>query len=67
MPGYANVVVGDLLSEVYHLDERIRQYDLRVRTMGKDCTAVKQLMQLMGVGGDHGHRHGGDGGQCPRV
>ena len=27
LPGYANTVVGDLLSEVAHLDERIKQYD----------------------------------------
>lgn len=50
LPGYANVVIGDLLSEVHHLDERIKQYDLHVRTIAKDCTAARQLMQLMGVG-----------------
>ena len=30
LPGYANLVIGDLLSEVSHLDERIKQY-ARVR------------------------------------
>ena len=50
LPGYANVVIGDLLSEVHHLDERIKQYDLYVSRMAKDCTAAQQLMQLMGVG-----------------
>jgi len=34
----------------HHLDERIKQYDLHVRTMAQDCTAAKQLMQLMGAG-----------------
>jgi transposase len=50
LPGYANIVIGDLLSEVHHLDERIKQYDAHVRAMAKDCTAAQQLMQIMGVG-----------------
>ena len=50
LPGYANTVIGDLLSEVHHLDERIKQYDGYVRAMARDCTAAQQLMQLMGVG-----------------
>jgi transposase len=50
LPGYANVVIGDLLSEVHHLDGPIKQYDLHVCRMAKDCTAAQQLMQLMGVG-----------------
>jgi transposase len=50
LPGYANLVIGDLLSEVAHLDERIKQYDVHIRTMARDCTAAQQLMQLMGVG-----------------
>jgi transposase len=50
LPGYANTVIGDLLSEVQHLDERIKQYDRHIRVMAKDCTAAQQLMQLTGVG-----------------
>ena len=50
LPGYANLVIGDLLSEVGHLDERIKQYDAHVRAMARECTASQQLMQLMGVG-----------------
>ena len=50
LPGYANTVIGDLLSEVHHLDERIKKYDRHIRTMAKDCTAAQQLMQLTGVG-----------------
>ena len=50
LPGYANTVIGDLLSEVHHLDERIKQYDAHIRTMARDCTAAQQLMQLMGIG-----------------
>jgi len=50
LPGYANLVIGDLLSEVSHLDERIKQYDKHIGAMAKECTAAQQLMQLMGVG-----------------
>ena len=50
LPGYANTVIGDLLSEVHHLDERVKQYDAHIKAMSKDCTAAQQLMQLMGVG-----------------
>lgn len=50
LPGYANTVIGDLLSEVHHLDERIKQYDQHIRAMAKDCTPAQHLMQLSGVG-----------------
>jgi len=50
LPGWANTVVGDLLSEVAHLDERIAQYDLHIRSMARQSTAAQQLMQLSGVG-----------------
>jgi transposase len=50
LPGYANLVIGDQLSEVSHLDERIKQYDTHVHAMAKECTPAQQLMQLCGVG-----------------
>jgi transposase len=50
LPGWANTVIGDLLSEVHHLDQRIRQYDLHVRAMARECTPAQQLMRLMGIG-----------------
>ena len=49
-PGWANTVIGDLLAEVHHLDERVAQYDAHIRTMARQCTAAQQLMRLMGVG-----------------
>lgn len=49
LPGWANTVVGDLLSEVSRLDERIAQYDRHVYTMAKGNQPVQQLMQLPGV------------------
>jgi transposase len=50
LPGWANTVIGDLLSDVHHLDERIAQYDLHIRTIAKQSTAAQQLMQLTGIG-----------------
>jgi transposase len=49
LPGLANTVIGDLLSEVSRLDERIAQYDLHIRQMAKACEPARQLMQLTGV------------------
>ena len=50
LPGYANLVIGDLLSEVHHLDERIGSTTRTSAPWREDCTAAQQLMQLMGVG-----------------
>lgn len=50
LPGYGNTVIGDLLSEVSRLDERIAQYDLHIRTMARQDVRAKRLMQLAGVG-----------------
>jgi transposase len=50
LPGWANTVIGDLLSKIHHLDQRIAQYDVHIRAMAKQCTPARQLMQLTGVG-----------------
>jgi transposase len=50
LPGWANTVIGDLLSEVHRLDERIAQYDRHVEQIAKQSTPARQLMQLHGVG-----------------
>ena len=50
LPGYANTVIGDLLSDLHHLDERIKQYDIHIKAMARDCTAANRLMQLKGLG-----------------
>jgi len=46
LPGWANTVIGDLLSEVTHLDERIAQYDRHLKQIAKGNEAARQLMQL---------------------
>lgn len=50
LPGYANTVIGGLLSEVSHLDTRIAEYDAHIRAMAKGATPAQQLMRLCGVG-----------------
>jgi transposase len=50
LPGYANLVIGDLLSEVHRLDERIKLYDQHIHAMARECTPAQQLMRLMGIG-----------------
>jgi transposase len=50
LPGWANTVIGDLLSEVSRLDERIAQYDQHITTLARQTPAAARLMQLPGVG-----------------
>ena len=50
LPGWANTVIGDLLSEVHHLDERIAQYDRHIEHLAKESTPARWLMQLPGIG-----------------
>ena len=50
LPGWANTVVGDLLSELHRLDERIAQYDLHIQTIAREDERARQLMRLSGVG-----------------
>jgi transposase len=50
LPGWANTVIGDLLSEVSRLDERIAQYDRHIEQIAKDSEPARQLMRLHGVG-----------------
>lgn len=50
LPGWANTAVGDLLSELHHLDERIGQYDKHVAQMAREDSRAQQLMRLKGIG-----------------
>jgi transposase len=50
LPGWCNTVIGDLLSEVTRLDERIAQYDKHIEAIAKASAPARQLMQLPGVG-----------------
>ena len=50
LPGWANTVIGDLLSELHHLDERIAGYDRHIAAIAREDARAQQLMQLRGVG-----------------
>ena len=50
LPGWANTVIGDLLSELHHLDERICGYDHHVGAIAREDARAQQLMRLRGVG-----------------
>ena len=50
LPGWSNTVVGDLLSELTRLDERIALYDRHIAQMARDDARAQQLMRLHGVG-----------------
>jgi transposase len=46
----SNTVVGDALSELTHLDERIAQYDKYIAQAAAEDPQSRQLMQLSGIG-----------------
>ena len=50
LPGWVNTAVGDLLSELHHLDERIGQYDKHIAQMAREDSRAQQLMRLSGIG-----------------
>jgi len=50
LPGWANIAVGDCLSEVHRLDERLAEYDRHVSQMAGEDERSARLMQLQGVG-----------------
>ena len=50
LPGWANTVIGDLLSELHRLDERIAQYDRHVAQLARQDARARRLMQLPGIG-----------------
>ncbi|MEO8020371.1 IS110 family transposase [Polaromonas sp.] len=50
LPGWCNTVVGDALSELTRLDERIAQYDKHLAHIAKEDEQSRQLMQLRGIG-----------------
>jgi transposase len=50
LPGHANRVIGDLLSELGRLDERVAEYDLLIKEMAREDDRARRLMQLSGIG-----------------
>ncbi len=54
LPGWANTVIGYLLSEVGRLDERIAQYDRHIEQLARESAPTRQLMQTPGGGATTG-------------
>ena len=50
LPGWANTVIGDLLSELHRLDERIAQYDRHIAQIAREDQRAQRLMALPGIG-----------------
>ena len=50
LPGWANTAVGDSLSELHRLDERIAEYERHVVVMAREDDRSLALMQLSGIG-----------------
>jgi transposase len=50
LPGWANTVIGDLLSELHRLDERIVGYDHHIAAIAREDARAQQLTRLRGVG-----------------
>ncbi len=50
LPGWANLAIGDCLSELHHLDERIDQYDRHIGQMAKTDERSQKLMAMPGIG-----------------
>ncbi|MEJ5898427.1 IS110 family transposase [Aquabacterium sp. G14] len=50
LPGWANTAIGDLLSEVHRLDERIAEYDRHIAVMAQADERCRRLMGMPGIG-----------------
>ena len=51
LPGWANTAIGDLLSDLHRLDERVAQYDHHLAQIAREDMRARQLMRLRGIGG----------------
>ena len=49
LPGWVNTVIGDLLSEVHRLDERIAEYDRHVALMARQSSQAQQQFFTINV------------------
>lgn len=50
LPGYCNQVIGDLLNELSHIQDRIAKSEREIQLMAKQDDQAQRLMQLRGVG-----------------
>ncbi|EEG1311933.1 IS110 family transposase [Salmonella enterica] len=50
LPGYCNQVIGDLLNELFHIEEKIKNSEKLIQQLARDNSAAQLLMQFRGVG-----------------
>ena len=50
LPGWCNVVVGDMINHLDQLDERIAQYDRHLIRIARENERARHLMKLAGIG-----------------
>lgn len=50
LPGYCNQVIGELMNELSHIQERIAQSERQIQLMARQDEQAQRLMQLSGVG-----------------
>jgi transposase len=50
LPGYCNMVIGDLMSELSHLQERIAHSEKCIQHLAQQDVQAQRLMKLRGVG-----------------
>lgn len=50
LPGWANLAIGDCLSELHRLDERVAQYDRHLAQQARQDERAQRLMRLRGIG-----------------
>ncbi len=50
LPGWANTAIGDSLSELHHLDERIAEHDRHIKAMARADERGRKLMEMPGIG-----------------
>jgi transposase len=50
LPGWAKTAIGDSLSELRHLDDRVEEYDRHIEAMAKADDRGTKLMAMPGIG-----------------
>lgn len=50
LPGYCNQVIGELMNELSHIQDRIAQSECQIQLLAKEDQQAQRLMQLRGIG-----------------
>jgi transposase len=50
LPGYCNLVIGELMNELSRLEDRIGQSERQIKQLARQDAQAQRLMQLRGIG-----------------